>query len=102
MTKTIQAKHVSDVAVLRAVERLGAKIREAHGGFSAAWAFTWDLYAEFPSVPEKVMRAKMVALIRRKLVTGCTCGCRGDFEITSTGKEALAGEGRCRTSSSPT
>ena len=38
-----------------------------------------------PETPEKVAMAKMSALIRRGLVTGCTCGCRGDFEITDKG-----------------
>lgn len=41
-------------------------------------------------VPFKVARAKMVSLIRRGLVSGCTCGCRGDFEITQKGLTELA------------
>ena len=39
--------------------------------------------------PEKVGRAKMDALIRRELVSGCTCGCRGDFEVTDKGRKYL-------------
>ena len=39
--------------------------------------------------PEKVGRAKMNALIRKGLVDGCTCGCRGDFELTGEGVKAL-------------
>ena len=42
------------------------------------------------AIPEKVVRAKAKRLIRRGLVTGCTCGCRGDFEITSEFIEANA------------
>lgn len=38
-----------------------------------------------PHTPAKLARAKMAMLIRRGLVSGCTCGCRGDFEITSKG-----------------
>lgn len=41
-------------------------------------------------VPEKLALAKMSSLIRRGLVTGCDCGCRGDFEITQKGAEYLA------------
>lgn len=42
--------------------------------------------------PERLVLAKMCMLIRRGLVDGCTCGCRGDFEITEKGKAFL---GRC-------
>lgn len=42
-----------------------------------------------PAFPEwandKLIRSKMKSLIHRNLVTGCACGCRGDFEITSSG-----------------
>ena len=38
---------------------------------------------------EKLIIAKMRQLIKRGLVEGCTCGCRGDFEITLKGEEYL-------------
>ncbi len=38
-----------------------------------------------PGTPEKVQLAKMRQLHRRGLVSGCACGCRGDWEITDTG-----------------
>ena len=41
--------------------------------------------------PDKLLLAKMKMLIRRGLVEGCTCGCRGDFRITEKG-EALIEE----------
>jgi hypothetical protein len=41
-------------------------------------------------VPEKLALAKMKQLIKRGLVSGCCCGCRGDFEITDKGREKLA------------
>lgn len=31
--------------------------------------------------PPKVFLAKMSSLIRRGLIDGCTCGCRGDFRL---------------------
>lgn len=52
-----------------------------------------DLFSE--NTPNKVVRAKMRALVKRKLVGGCDCGCRGDFEITDAGLVLL---GRERTS----
>jgi len=39
--------------------------------------------------PPKVALAKMRALIRRDLVDGCCCGCRGDFVLTVKGHQAL-------------
>lgn len=37
----------------------------------------------------KLALAKMAMLIRRGLAEGCTCGCRGDFEITAKGADYL-------------
>ncbi|MBL7487125.1 hypothetical protein [Frankia sp. AgW1.1] len=33
-----------------------------------------------PVIPEKIVLAKAKRLIRRGLLEGCACGCRGDFE----------------------
>lgn len=35
--------------------------------------------------PPKLQLAKMRSLMRRGLVGGCGCGCRGDFAITESG-----------------
>ena len=40
-------------------------------------------------LPYKLMLGKMRQLIHRGLVSGCGCGCRGDFEITDKGREWL-------------
>jgi len=39
--------------------------------------------------PPKVQLAKMHMLSRRGLINGCTCGCRGDFELTEKGIQFL-------------
>lgn len=39
--------------------------------------------------PDKIRIAKMAKLIKRGLVSGCGCGCRGDYEITPKGTEWL-------------
>lgn len=44
---------------------------------------------ESVSVPEKVIMAKARKMIRRKLLTGCWCGCRGDFEPVAAGRRGL-------------
>ncbi len=40
--------------------------------------------------PKKLILAKMSQLIKKGLINGCTCGCRGDFEITPKGEEYLS------------
>jgi hypothetical protein len=52
-------------------------------------AMWWDVTKEL-GLPEKVVLAKMKALKRRGLITGCPCGCRGDFELTKAGDGFLA------------
>ena len=42
-----------------------------------------------PYTPTKMVLAKMGKLIKRGLVNGCACGCRGDFKITDKGRDAL-------------
>jgi hypothetical protein len=76
-----QAKDIDDTAVLAVIDE--KKAREN------LWTHTWDLEKAFPNIPAKVMRAKMASLIRRGLVTGCTCGCRGDFERVETVTERV-------------
>lgn len=44
-------------------------------------------YDEVPGVPSKVVLAKAAKLIRRGLLHGCACGCRGDFEIPEKVRE---------------
>lgn len=49
------------------------------------WVHTWDIEAARPDWPYPVFQAKAKALIRRKLLSGCPCGCRGDYELTLEG-----------------
>ena len=47
-----------------------------------------------PNLPDKLVMAKMSKLMRRGLVDGCDCGCRGDFEITQKGMLFLESSGK--------
>lgn len=50
----------------------------------ATWCPGWDnsvMQVMPPGTPPKLARAKMNQLIKRGLVDGCTCGCRGDYEL---------------------
>lgn len=70
MNKTLQAKHVPDEAFLAVVDRVAREERR--------WTLTSDLEPAL-GVPRKVILAKARALIRRGVIDGCGCGCRGDF-----------------------
>lgn len=49
------------------------------------WANRTDLQARL-GVPEEVLLAKLQRLIDQGRIVGCTCGCRGDFEVVSDGE----------------
>lgn len=68
----------------------------AHVQTHNTWATTWDLEAILPSWSPKVLRAKLAKMIRRKLLRGCSCGCRGDYEVTELGHIYLARHGDAR------
>lgn len=50
-----------------------------------AWRMRWDVRAVLEhavgSIPEKLFLAKAHKLIRRGLMHGCDCGCRGDYHL---------------------
>lgn len=69
----MQAKDIPDEAFLAAVRVVNEVERR--------WALYGDLMSTFPGIPYKVLRAKADRLIRRGLLDGCACGCRGDFRL---------------------
>jgi len=44
------------------------------------WALVWDM-AKYFDAPHKVILAKARKLIKKGFLSGCACGCRGDFEV---------------------
>lgn len=79
MQKTVQAKALTDERVLAAIDAVEDKVRSQDLN-RASWFMRCDFADYFPELPEKVVLAKMKTMIRRGLIDGCTCGCRGDFE----------------------
>ena len=85
MNKQIQVKHIPTTPILEFLNSLDGK-----------WA-TWGDGHSMPTVqdvmpkdiPIKVQLAKMKNLIKKGLVSGCGCGCRGDFAITKKGIQRL-------------
>lgn len=82
MRKVHQAKHIPDKVVL---DYLAQR--------PTVWHTWWRIEPKEPNdmptvadavppeIPERVILAKMRALVSRKLVIGCACGCRGDFHL---------------------
>lgn len=73
----MQAKDVSDEVMLNAL----AITRGRHG--VERWSSLWDVQEALPKIPPKVVLAKLKSMVKRKIIDGCTCGCRGDFELVS-------------------
>lgn len=77
----LQAKDISDEAFLEAIEAT-IEARTIAWGRDAKYASRWDIHDLLGHhIPEKVVLAKAAQLIKRGVIDGCTCTCRGDFEI---------------------
>lgn len=65
----------------------------------ATWSSEGDnsvLSAMPEGTSEKLACEKMKGMIRRGLVDGCTCGCRGDYVITETGRLSMLQGAECQ------
>lgn len=70
----MQAKDIPDADFLNFIATKGAT-RPAN------WVHIWHVEERWPDVPPKVLLAKARQLLKRGLIGGCGCGCRGDFHI---------------------
>lgn len=73
----MQAKDIPDIDILTEIERR----RSVEGCPAFYW---WDGWKNFPP---KAVLAKCASLIKRGLLEGCACGCRGDFTLTQKGRD---------------
>lgn len=71
----MKASDITDEPIVTAV-------RETRGRYGVPrWATKLDVQERLAPVPPKVVLAKLASAIRRGVLLGCACGCRGDFEI---------------------
>jgi len=89
----MQAKDITDEDMLAAVRwyaephdptqcRTCQNFGPPPAGEGHFWISHWTLGPDwFPDVPEKVVLAKLRKLLKRGLVAGCACGCRGDWRV---------------------
>lgn len=71
-----------------------------YDGWDAAGWGTWFNYDPMPpncvlrampeGTPEKLALAKMRQMIRKNIIDGCACGCRGDFRLNDKSRAILA------------
>lgn len=86
MRSLVKAADISDADFVAAV----AAIQRDKG----MWANTSEVQDRLGAdIPVKVVLAKARRLIRRGVITGCACGCRGDFEVA---EGAVARVGRMK------
>lgn len=78
--KAVQAKHIPDQPILDFLETHSSSVPACIFDMQGEELFPNDVQRAMPpGTPYKVALAKMRSLCKRKLVNGCTCGCRGDF-----------------------
>ena len=80
----LQCKHISTIAILEFLANNEGKWCTWFGGFPNSIQ-----NAIGTGFPDRLVLAKMSKLVRKGLVSGCGCGCRGDFEITLKGLARL-------------
>ena len=84
----MQCKDIPTIPILKFIAR--------HKGRWCNWYFKdeRDVRQSMPegfNTPDKLVLAKMRKLINKNLVSGCDCGCRGDYEITEKGLQLING-----------
>jgi len=67
----MQAKDIPEAPILDAIKMHATNIGCQFGKIAEA----------LPEVPQKVLRAKLSSMVKRGIISGCVCGCRGDFNI---------------------
>lgn len=79
----MQCKDIPDEQIVGFIARKQCEL--------GTWVCVWDLEPPYSDLPGNLFRAKMEKLIDKGLLTGCNCGCRGDYEVTPKGR-ALIGD----------
>jgi hypothetical protein len=87
----VKTSDIPDTTMLAVVAVVGEAWAREWGSRpdSPRWADRWTVTGVL-AMPEKVVLSKAKRLMKRGLMDGCPCGCRGDFEITPAGLALLA------------
>ena len=71
----MKASDISDERIMQAVKETQGICGVPH------WSSLYQINENLKEFPEKVILAKLKSMVKKKKLKGCTCGCRGDFEI---------------------
>lgn len=91
----MQCKDIPEKPILQFLDDLLFLSRDKYSiGFNGTATqfseFDNSIHKAFPSgCNNNLIKAKMGQMIKKGLVDGCNCGCRGDYEITEKGKQLL-------------
>jgi hypothetical protein len=78
----MQAKDIPEAPIVQFLSELAeGKHGDMHWGCDFAGYPNSVQNVMPPDTPEKVARAKMRAMIKKGIVSGCACGCRGDYRL---------------------
>lgn len=88
MDRKPKASDIDDVDFLRSVHRISL---DGKWSVPVRWVSIWEMEPLFPAMPAKVVAAKFRQLLKRGLLDGCPCGCRGDLELTADGMAFMVG-----------
>lgn len=84
----MQCKDISDTVILTWLNENASERNWATIGIGYSMPTVSDCMPK--DAPLKLQLAKMNQLLKRGLIHGCGCGCRGDFFISEKGKDYLA------------
>jgi hypothetical protein len=80
----VKASDLSESAILQLLsERPGV----AHTHWEAYGPMPRVYDPTHPDAPIKVLSAKLRGLVRRGVIRGCACGCRGDWQVDGASRE---------------
>lgn len=72
---SMQTKDITDLVMLAALEA----VRGING--APKWSALSGVQRHLSEIPPKLVLSKLRSMIKRRVISGCGCGCRGDFEI---------------------
>ena len=84
----LQCKDISDEAILRFLYSRD-KGNEWCNWFDPKFTNSVMNAVDYNIISPQLMLSKMRQMIKKGLVDGCSCGCRGDFHLTLKGKEHI-------------
>jgi hypothetical protein len=89
----LQFLEMLDQGMITSVYNTGQGIQIQHPKTACAFeGFANSIFNPLPyggSYPKKLLWTKVKSMVKRGLIDGCTCGCRGDFELTEKGRASL-------------